>query len=849
MAAYDVSVKMGLVDNVSKRLTTITKAMDKATNSARAYNKVVQSLAKSTNTLGSRSRTAATYMERLATSMDKMGRASTHIENTRLRMDRTKESIGKTVSAQKKLNEEVRNFRDASQASTRYRRDINALRTDLNGAVTQQKALNKATRDTDTSTRGLISSVKGLIGAYAGFELGRTVVQWSDDLTLASAKLGQITDDVKGLSDEIYRMSQNTRSDYMSNMGQIGKMAVNTNFGQAGSVFANEDELIQFNELLNKTFILGGTGLREMNASVYQLTQALSSGRLQGDELRSLAENAPMFINSITRYIEEMYNAGKSVDEQVTLAYGDLRELGAQGVITSDIIKQALLGMSDEIRTAFDKIPLTWEQMKTKLVNQMKKISEPLLETLNDVFNSESFEKMTQTLMKLFSVTLAILTPILKLVMEIGAFIGDNWTIFEPIIWGIVGALAVYYGWMMMVKLATYAVTVATTLYHGIVKAGTVLFAGLKFILAILTGVKYADAGATMVQTLATVGLTSATWLLLAPLLAVIAVIGIVIGAIYLVVAAYNKWTGSTLSATGIIVGAFYALYAGIYNALAFVWNLIVEVAEFIANVFNDPVYHVKNIFGEMGKGVLNVWKAVASGINKLVSVILKAMSSLVNGGIDLLNGLVDAYNGSLGAVFGKVDKLQKVSWGEKDLINTAGVDDAISRIDKWVGAPNKDPISLDKYKGEYKDISDYYNKGYDKGSAWGDKFGNMFGGLGTDTDTLLDQYDKSTIPYEPGDLDVSGNELPKDLMDGIDKIKNNTGETADNTSITKEDLKYLIDLAEQRVINRFTTAEIKITNHMNNNINTDRDLDGVVNYISEEIVKGANIAAESTHY
>ena len=853
MANYDVSVTMNLVDNVTRKLSKIEDNIDKVVKTAQAYNTVVEQITRSLNLMTVSAGKAATATNRIATNMakltDRMGTkledGSARVGKVSTQMETLKNNIGKTTAAQKHLNDAIRSMPGPAILRS-YSSSVNNYSSSANRAARETERFNKklymnvnASGKARVGMSSLSSSIKSVIGAYVGFESLKTAVDWSDEITLTQGKLAQLTDDVEGFLDKTYQMSQNTRTSYMDNASQMAKMWQLT--GGTDGIFDTEDKLIEFNELLNKSFILGGSGVREINASIYQLTQALSSGRLQGDELRSLAENAPYLIKTITKSVEDMYNAGKPVEEQIKLSYNDLKNLGAQGVLTSEVITNAVLNSADDIRKGYENITPTFEQIFQKLKNQVQYISQPLLKSINEVFNSEAFDKTTQTIVKMFTVVMAVINPIIQGVLWIGSIIADNWSLIEPVIWGIVGALTAYYAITSMVKIVTWAHAKILALEKGILAAvstGWLLYRGLQagtiVVLGMLTGVETAHASALLSVAAAQLGVSQTTLMMLGPFLLVMGIILAIVGVIYLVVAAYNYFTGSNLSATGMIVGAFYGLYAAVYDVFAGIWNILVEVAEFLLNVFNDPVYYAKSLFGGLVNGILKMFKGMAEGINSITRSITNCIENLVNGAIDMINGMIGAYNSTAGALFGKIDTVGKIDLSGTALIDTSGIDNAIAGIDSWIGTKGTKDISFDKYKAEYKDIGEYYNKGYDKGEGW--------------ADSLLGRYPNSLDNYVTPDVG-GGSGVDPDLMDAINKMKDDTGNIDENTKITAEDLKYLRDLAEQRVINRFTTAEIKITNHMNNNINSDRDLDGIANYLVEEMYKGANAYAEGAHY
>ena len=757
------------------------------------------------------------------------------------------------------LNKSIQDAIDSQNKLARSTAHAMFSEQSVNAAVATGKFNEQLKKTEDVAKRsssaigGLGSKIKQLIGVYAGFETLKTAVNWSDEITLTEGKLSNLTDDVEGFMSKGYQMSQETRTSYLDNMSQMAKMWQLTG-GKTG-IFETEEELIHFNELLNKAFTLGGSGPREISASMYQLTQALSSGTLKGDELRSLAENNAYFINTLTESIEELYNEGKSQEEWVNLTANDLKKLGAEGVLTSELITHAMYNASDKIRKEYDNIAPTFAQVGQSMLNQIQRVSTPILKTINKILTNPAFEKTTQSLIKMLTIVLAFIEPILNALLWVGEIIADNWGVVEPILWGIIGAFGAYFTYLQLAKVYTIALGLAQG-FQLIMSKGV----GLSMVenttaLAIYNGYTVVATTLTKVLGAAKMFLAGATWSavvaeysLLAPILLIIGVIVALIAVLYLGVYAYNKLTGSTLSATGIIVGAAYALYAHVYNRFAYLWNFLVSFAEFLVNLFIDPTYAVKRAFGDMAIGVINIWMGINDSMISIVNSIKDTINEFLGYINTAINGVVDAYNSTLGKRFG--------TWGKVELELTADpwveqnkmFEDWKTNINSWVGESSKDVVDYDKYKLETKSLSDYYNKGYAKGESFDKSVKDFF-----DVDKYLndipglDEYKDSIPNYEiPNTAGLS--ELPDYASDSIDELKGVHDNTDDLVSMGAEDLKYLKEIAEQKVINRFTTAEIKLTNNINNNVNSETDLDGMMDYFTAMLEQACEVTAERTN-
>ena len=256
-----------------------------------------------------------------------------------------------------------------------------------------------------------------------------------------------------------------------------------------------------------------------------------------------------------------------------------------------------------------------------------------------------------------------------------------------------------------------------------------------------------------------------------------------------------------------------------------------------------------------MAIGVLDIMHGMYNGIAEILYGTEDIINSVLKGVSSAMNTLIDGYNGTLGMVFGKLGKVDWTVSLAKDIEKAEGsaklMEEWKGNIQSWIGEAPDNYTSLDQYKYQYKDLGEWYDKGYDKGTELEKSLGDLF-----DTSKLLeginpDEY-KSDVPgmneyleslpnYDAPDVGGS-TDLPDDVKNAIDGIKGNTDEIA---GMGEEELKYLRDIAEQKVINRFTTAEIKVTNNMNNNISSDRDIDGMADYFAQVIERACETTAE----
>lgn len=217
-----------------------------------------------------------------------------------------------------------------------------------------------------SSANSLVLSLRRLVGAYFGLrgivEIGRI----SDELVSAEARLNLINDGLQttsALQGMIYRAAERSRGSYTAMSATVSKLGI-----LARDAFSGTQEMVAFTELLNKNFIIGGASAQEQTAAMYQLTQAMASGRLQGDEYRSIIENAPLLAQAIEDYMRNVQNAK-----------GTMKDWASAGLLTSNVIKAAMFSAADEVEARFAAMPATWAQVWQQVKNLSIEIFQPVL--------------------------------------------------------------------------------------------------------------------------------------------------------------------------------------------------------------------------------------------------------------------------------------------------------------------------------------------------------------------------------------------------------------------------------------------------------------------------------------
>ncbi len=542
---------------------------------------------------------------------------------------------------------DVSAIQEAREELARAETAFDSIEQNIRDANDQQQRFNHSIRGGTSAADGLRQKMKGIAATVGGMIGLKQALGTSDQLTQTNARLNNALikfDDggsIKELEAKVMASAQRSRAYYMDTAAAVAKLGTN-----ARDAFTNMNEVIAFSELVNKSFVIGGAGAQEQSAAMLQLTQAMASGVLRGEELNSIFENAPGIIQSIAKYLD--------------VPIGQIRTMASEGQITADIVKNAMFEAAGDIERNFSNIPKTWEQIWTGMKNKALSMFAPILTKINQIANSSKFETVSNGVIGALAAIASVATVVLDLLINGASWVVDNWSWLSPIILGVAAALGVYYGRLLLVKgaeLASAAVSGAVAVAKGIMAAATMLVTG-----------------ATWAQVTAQYGLNSAMYA--CPLVWIIILIIALVALFYAAVAAVNKFAGTSVSATGIICGAFMAALAFIGNIFIALWNvaaevfvliynLVATVANFIGNVFNDPVGAVCRLFFDLADTVLGVLQALASAIDAIFG---SNLAGAVQGWRDSLGGWVNSTFGKGTEVMAKMSaddmKLGRFEYG-----------------------------------------------------------------------------------------------------------------------------------------------------------------------------------------
>lgn len=661
--------------------------------------------------------------------------------------------------------------RDEINQATMAMDELNAAMQD---SISGQDRFNQEIQEGTRRADGLMGTIKKVAGAYLGIQTLGRVIELSDTMTQTTARLDLIVDDggsVEELQNKIYASAQNSRGSYLATADAVSKLGM-----QAGDAFSSNDEMIMFTELLNKQFVNAGTSVQGIDSVMLQLTQSMAAGKLQGEELNAVLDNAAPIVQNIQQYLEEV----QGIDA------GNIKELASEGIITADVIKNAMFYASDEINAKFESMPMTFGQVWQSVQNSALVAFQPVLKRMNDIANSEAFQTFANGAVNFLTTLANIAVWVFDLMISGVQFVADNWSVISPIVYGIVAALAVY------------------AAYLGIVKALELASAAAKGVMAVAEFIHVAalaaQTGATISATAAQMGLNGAMYA--CPIVWIIMLIIALIAIFYAAVGAVNKFAGTSVSATGLITAAFAMLAASVMNLFVVpAWNAIATFVNFIGNVFNDPIAAVKVLFYDMCLTVIGYITNLAHAIEDLLNKIPGVT-------VDITSGLDSFYS---------------------------GLEEAQQKV--------KDESGWVEYMGrmDYADYSEWGNAAYDFGAGVDDAISNF---------SLSDIFGEADIPNPEDYTSGLGNVLADSgIGDNLGSIAGDTGAIKDSMDITEEDLKYLRDIAEQETVNRYTVAEVSVDmSGMQNTVKNGQDLDGFMSDLTDAVNEAVDSITEGGH-
>lgn len=680
-------------------------------------------------------------------------------------LEQLRSQLNRAIQEQNNLNTAMQNM-DVSGANAAYlqlSQTVGNTERYIRDNTDEQGRFNQEIQEGVSGSNELVNTIKRAVGAYISIQGVGKVLSISDELTQATSRLDLMNNsfnEINGTANETSELVNMVYAAAQDARGSLDSMAsVVARFGNnARDAFGNSEEVVAFADLVQKQMAIAGASTQEAANAELQLSQALGSGVLRGDELNSIFEQAPNLIQNIADYLD--------------VPIGQIREMAADGELSADVVKAAIFAAADDINGKFDEMPMTWGQIWQSMQNTAVMAFQPVLQRLNGMANSDAFQGLVDGAIEAMATTANMVLNIFDLVGSVAGFVADHWSIIEPIILGVAAAIIIYTAFTKGAEIASRAASLATNAWTA------------------------AQGAFNAVMSMNPVGLV------------IIAVV-LLIAIIYAAVAAVNHFAGTSVSATGLICGAFATalafignLFIGAANTIIGIgvtlWNLIANFVNAFALVFNNPVAGIEALFLSLFNFIVEVIESAARMLDTVFG-----------------SSLADAVAGFQNKVQAKVDAVISENGGS-EILKT---------------------VDMSDYQFNRFNYGDAWNSGYNFGQGIDDKISNF---------SLSDIFGKTDIPnpddYISGFSDAIAN---SGAGGNLDSIADDTSAIKDSVDITDEDLKYLRDIAEQDAINRFTTAEIKLDMTNNNNVSSNADLDGIVDGMTTKVLEALEAVRE----
>lgn len=732
-------------------------------------------------------------LNRLAVRIDSVRDRIQQIENNPVNLgtdtanaelEQLRSQLNTAIQEQNELNQAMQNM-DVSAANDAYLRlsqTVSGTERYIRDNVDEQGRFNQEIQEGTQQANELTNTIKNAVLAFVSIQSVGKALNISDELVQTTSRLNMMNDGLQStqeLVNMVYAAAQDARGSFSEMADVVARFGNN-----AGDAFGSSEEVVAFADLIQKQMTIAGASTQEASNAMLQLSQALGSGVLRGDELNSIFEQAPNLIQSIADYLD--------------VPIGKIREMAADGELSADVVKAAIFASADEINAKFEEMPMTWGQIWQSMKNTAMIAFQPVLQRLNDIVNSEAFQTFVNGAIEAMATLANVVLNIFELIGTVGGFIADNWSIISPIIYGVIGALAVYAAYLGIVK----GIELASAAASAVMAVGKGLYAAATMIAT----------GATWAQTTAQLGLNGAMYA--CPIVWIIMLIIALIAIIFAVCSAIAKLTGVANSGFGVITG-------GINVVIQFFKNLGLTVA---------------NI-------ALGIGNAIAALGSNIMTAFHNAICSVQAWWYDLLSTCLSVIE----SICAALNKLPFVEFDYSGISNAA--DDYAAKAAEAAG--NKE---------DYTSISDAFNDGFstfdtfqdgwaadafDAGASWGDGVADAVSNF-----SLSDVFGGTDIPnvddYTSGFNDAIAN---SGVGDNLGSIADDTGAIKDNMDITQEDLKYLRDIAEQEAVNRYTVAEINIDQSgMQNNISSGDDIDGFMTKLTDSVNEAVDNMTEGVH-
>ena len=571
------------VQSANDMLNTLNTTQARISQTAQGMDILPDAAVQDMNTMQQRLSAIQQRIQQIENNPVNVGADNANAELEQLRMQ-----LNQAIQEQNSLNQAMQNM-DVSAANDAYLRlsqTVGNTERYIRDNVDEQGRFNQEISAGTQQANELTNTIKRAVAAYVSIQSVGKALNISDELVQTTSRLNMMNDGVQTtaeLVNMVYAAAQDARGSFSQMADVVARFGNN-----AKDAFSSSEEVVAFADLIQKQMTIAGASTQEAANAELQLSQALGSGVLRGDELNSIFEQAPNLIQNIADYLD--------------VPIGKIREMAADGELSADVVKAAIFSAADDINSKFNEMPMTWGQMWQSMQNTALIAFQPVLQRLNDLANSEAFQTFIQGAIEAMATLANILLNVFEVAASVGAFIGDNWSIIAPIIYGVIAALGAYLAIM------------------GIVNAITAISAAID---ATKAAADALAAGQTFLWTVQQYGLNAA--LAACPITWIIVLIIALIAIIFAVCNAIAKMTGIANSGFGVITGGvnvviqfFKNLGLTVANIALGIGNAIAALASNMMTAFHNAICSVQSWFYNLLSTALSVIEGICSALNKL---------------------------------------------------------------------------------------------------------------------------------------------------------------------------------------------------------------------------------------
>ena len=578
------------VQSANDMLNTLNTTQARISQTAQGMDILPDAAVQDMNTMQQRLSAIQQRIQQIENNPVNVGADNANAELEQLRMQ-----LNQAIQEQNSLNQAMQNM-DVSAANDAYLRlsqTVGNTERYIRDNVDEQGRFNQEVSAGTQQANELTNTIKRAVAAYVSIQTVGKALNISDELVQTTSRLNMMNDGVQTtaeLVNMVYAAAQDARGSFSQMADVVARFGNN-----AKDAFSSSEEVVAFADLIQKQMTIAGASTQEAANAELQLSQALGSGVLRGDELNSIFEQAPNLIQNIADYLD--------------VPIGKIREMAADGELSADVVKAAIFSAADDINSKFNEMPMTWGQIWQSMQNTALIAFQPVLQRLNDLANSEAFQTFIQGAIEAMATLANILLNIFELVGTVGGFIADNWSVISPIIYGVIAALAVYAAYLGIVKGIEIASAAATAI-HSVAMSAKI-------------GVMAALTGQTMAATAAQMGYNGALYA--CPVVWIIVLIIALIAVIMAVCSAIAKMTGIANSGFGVITGGvnvviqfFKNLGLTVANIALGIGNAIAALASNMMTAFHNAICSVQSWFYNLLSTALSVIEGICSALNKI---------------------------------------------------------------------------------------------------------------------------------------------------------------------------------------------------------------------------------------